>query len=123
MRFEERLVFRVLRFLELFFIFTVEIFGHVFDEVLVYDSFIDQLVSLNHVDRLFLSDYAVHYWLCELWFIYFVVSILTLTDQVNDDIFLKLLSVLDGCLENEIDVFQVFCVNVEDRGFNCFGKI
>jgi hypothetical protein len=48
---------------------------------------------------------------------------LPVANQINHYVFLELLSVLCGGLENASDVFHAIGINMEDRRINSFGNI
>ena len=50
----------------------------------------------------------------ETWLIRLVVSLLSITDNINDDICLELLSPISGELMDESDSFSIITVDVED---------
>ena len=60
------------------------------------DSFINKLLSVDITGNHHLVDDLVHEWLRERWIIKFVVTHLTVADQVNDHIFSESLAILSS---------------------------
>ena len=58
-------------------------------EIFFWDSFSDELCSVDVSNWLDLLDDRVHEWLCEHWLIELVMSELSVTNQVNHNIFLE----------------------------------
>ena len=60
----------------------------------------------------------IHHRLCYGRLVGFVVPATSVTDEVNDDIFLKLIAVVDSQLSDKNNRFGVITVNVEYRRLN-----
>ena len=60
------------------------------------------------------SDFIVHFWLGKLWLINFIVPVLSVTDQVNQDVSFPLLFVLDTKVHHFVNVFNVLRVAMND---------
>ena len=56
---------------------------------------------------MFLSDFVVHFWLSELWFVYLIVSILSVADQVNQNVSFPLLFVVNTKVHHSVNVFDI----------------
>lgn len=65
----------------------------------------------------------VHHGLSETWLIEFVVSVLSVSDDIDDNILLEFLSVLEGQFEDLVNKFWSISVNVEDWSLNGFSQI
>ena len=84
------------------------LFGHA--------ALLDQLILIDPGNRSHLLYLFVHEWLSELGLIQLVVAHFSVTNQVDDNIMVKLLSVLSSSLENVINIFHGVGVDVEDWG-------
>ena len=62
---------------------------------------------------MFLSDFVVHFWLSELWFVYLIVSILSVADQVNQNVSFPLLFVVNTKVHHSVNVFDILWVNMD----------
>jgi hypothetical protein len=56
---------------------------------------------------MFLSDFVVHFWLSELWFVDLIVSILSVADQVNQNVSFPLLFVVNTKVHHSVNVFDI----------------
>ena len=68
-------------------------------------------------------DELVHKWLREAWLIAFVVAATSVADHIDDDIFIKFLTVFKGKACNANTCLWIIAVDVEDRSFNQLGNI
>lgn len=80
-------------------------------------------MSINVADRLLLVDYVIHKRLGERRLVELVVTHLSVTDQVNENILIEFLSVLSSNFENFRHIFQSVCIDVEDWSPDCFGEV
>ena len=88
-------------------------------ESLLGDSFVDELLSIHVSHWVHVLDDGVHEWLGVGWLIKFVVTHLTVADEVDDNITAKLLSVLSSDAECVGNIVHLVSVNVENRGADC----
>ena len=65
-----------------------------------------------------LLDGCIHHRLCYGRLVSFVVPATSVTDEVNDDVFLELIAVVDRQLGDKNNRFRVIPVNVEYRRLN-----
>ena len=65
-----------------------------------------------------LLDGRIHHRLCYRRLVSFVVSATSVTDEVDDDILLELITVVDSQLSDKNNCFRVVPVNVEYRRLN-----
>ncbi|KAH3688256.1 hypothetical protein WICPIJ_000727 [Wickerhamomyces pijperi] len=86
-------------------------------------TFLDQLFGVDVNDRLLLGNLLVHQWLGEGRLIGFVVTVLSVTNNINDDVGVESGSPFSSQVEDEGDTFDIIGVDVEDWGFNGFGDI
>lgn len=59
-----------------------------------------------------LSDSMVHDGLSELWLINFVMSIFSVTDDINEKIFAKFGAILNSELDCTIEIFYAFTIDM-----------
>ena len=64
-----------------------------------------------------LSDLLVHFGLSELWFINLIVSILSVTDQVNQNVSFPLFLIVNTKVHHSVNVFNILWVHVNDWSF------
>ena len=102
---------------------SVDLFLHSCDLLWVGASLFEQEVLVDTGNWGHLGDLFVHEWLCETWLIELVVTHLSVTDQVDDDVMFIYLTILCGNLENIVDVFHAVGIDVEDWGVNGLGEI
>ena len=60
----------------------------------------------------------IHHRLCYGRLVGFVVAATSVTDEVNDNVFLELITVVDSQLSDKNNRFRVITVNVEYRRLN-----
>lgn len=82
----------------------------------------EEFSILSERGGLFL-DRLVHSRLCEARLVGLVVAIAAVADDVDDDVFLVLCTVICGELAYKVDGFDVVAVDVEDGGIDGFGDI
>ena len=78
-------------------------------------SFFEKLIDVHFQCSFLVLDDFVHPRLRETWLIRLVVSLLSIADDINDDIGLELLSPISSELMDESDSFSVITIDVEDR--------
>ena len=74
-------------------------------------------------NRLHFGDLLIHQGLCETWLIQFIVTELSVSNKVNNNIFFKLLSVLCCELEYKADILDALGIHMEDGCIDCLHKI
>ena len=89
-----------------FFVFFNILFGEC--------SFFEKLIDVHFQCSFLVLDDFVHPRLRETWLIRLVVSLLSIADDINDDIGLELLSPISSELMDESDSFSIIAVDVED---------
>jgi hypothetical protein len=57
----------------------------------------------------------VHERLGERWLIQLIMSHLSITNKINNDIVIKFLSIFSCCFECMMNGLHIICINVEDR--------
>jgi len=70
-----------------------------------------------------LGDLLVHEWLGETWLIELIVTHLSVTDEINDNVMLELLSVLSCGSENKVDVIKAVSIHMKDWSIDSFGQV
>lgn len=61
-----------------------------------------------------LPDLIVHARLRKLWFVYFIVAISPVANQVYQDVFFELHAVVQCKSHNSIDILYAFSIDVHD---------
>ena len=61
-----------------------------------------------------LSYLLVHFWLSKLWFINLIVSILSVTDQVNQNVSFPLFLIVNTKVHHSVNVFNILWVHVNN---------
>ena len=79
-------------------------------------TLLDQLILIDPGNRSHLLYLFVHEWLSELGLIQLVVAHFSVTNQVDDNIMVKFLSVLSSSLKNMVHILHGVGVDVEDWG-------
>jgi hypothetical protein len=57
------------------------------------------------------------------WLIKLIMTHLSVTNKINDNVLVEFLSVLSGSLEGESNIFHAISVDMENWGVNSFCKI
>src|SRR5579871_4356545 len=74
-----------------------------------------KFVNVDLQSRFLALDNLVHPWLSETRLIRFIVALLSITDDINDDIRLELLSPVCRELMNKRNGFRIITVDMENR--------
>jgi hypothetical protein len=77
-------------------------------------SLFEKLVNVHFQSSLLVFDHFIHPGLRETGLIRLVVSLLSITDNINDDICLELLSPISRELMDKSDSLRIFTIDVED---------
>jgi hypothetical protein len=94
-----------------------------FVESSFFDTFFQELLSIELSDWLHALDDGVHERLGEHWLVELVVPKLAESDEVDNHIILEFLSVLGCNPEDAHDVLHALAVDVEDGGIDCFSDV
>lgn len=86
-------------------------------------SFVNKLLFIKLANWSHFSNLFIHQGLCERWLIKFVVTIFSITDQINNDIMIELLAILSCGGKNVMHIFKTLSINMEDRSINRFSQI
>ena len=70
-----------------------------------------------------LGDCLVHEWLCVAGVVTFVVSVAAVANHVDNDVFMELLSVVEGKLGYAYACLWVVAIDVEDWRLHCFCNV
>src|ERR1700728_3801209 len=65
----------------------------------------------------------IHEWLSERGLVSLVVSLLAITDNVDNDVFPELGAPVGSHLTDEIDSFHIITIHMDDGSIDCFGNI
>ena len=76
---------------------------------------LDELLFINFARVVVLADQFIERRLSEFWFIRFVVAVFTVTDHIDEDIFLELRPEFAGKLHRIHHRLGVVAVNVDGR--------
>ena len=87
-------------------------------KICLWNSFSYKLVTIFVSAWLHLINYLVHERLCEGWLIKFIVTELSVSNQVNDNILLEFLTVLSGKFECSCNIIHTISVNMENWGID-----
>ena len=63
-------------------------------------------------------DDCVHEWLCEAWFVCFVVAASSVAHHVNDNVFTELLAILESQVSYAYTGFWIITIHMEDRSLH-----
>lgn len=83
----------------------------------------DHLLLINSSDRSHLGNLLVHERLSEAGLIELVVTHLTVTNEVDDDVMVELLAVLRSDLEAVVNVLHAVSVDMEDGSADSLGEV
>ena len=70
-----------------------------------------------------LSNLFIHHWLRKTWLIKLIVTIFTISNQVNNDVMVELLSVLCRHFKAMMNVFGRICIYMENWSVYAFSQI
>lgn len=94
-----------------------------FDMFLRKNSFLNKLVLIDESNGSVTVDLLVHERLGESRLIDFVMSVLSVSDDVDNNIIAKLLSILSSNLASLDNILNRVTVHVNDRGITSLTKI
>jgi len=105
--------------------FFERLFREVVDvlESFLINSFGNKLLAVLVAARNHIFDDLVHKGLCEHGLVEFVMSHLSVTNDVDNDVLAKFLAVLSGDLESLSYVLHAVGIHVENRGVDCLSNI
>lgn len=93
------------------------------EELSLGDALIEELLPVHVPDGLLVLNDVVHQWLCERGLVELVVTHLTVTNEIDEHIRVKLLPVLSRNLEHAGNVLEAVGVNVEDWRADRLGQV
>ena len=96
---------------------------HGIKTLLINNTLTKQLGFILSGYRLHFGNLLVHKWLSETWLIKLVVSKLSVTNQINNNIMIELLSVFSGSCEYMVHIVNALSVYVENWCIDGFGKV
>lgn len=78
--------------ISLFQFFDIAI-PHVFNLLLSYYTFLNKFLSIEMIDIFSFADNLIHHWLSKSWLILLIMSISSIPDYIDKNIFMEFLSV------------------------------
>ena len=90
---------------------------------MVYDATLEKLLLILPSNWCHLGDLLVHKWLGETWLILLVMAHFTVTDEINHDIMLELLTILSSSSEDKVNIVKAISVHMENWSVDGFSKI
>src|SRR5210317_1555229 len=87
------------------------------------NAFSDKTLGVEFTRCLLLLNLSVHHWLGARWLIGFVVTATAITNKVDYNVFLKLVTEIYRQLRHKTHSFWIVTVYVEDRSLNHFRDV
>lgn len=92
-------------------VIEVNLFGCIFQSCYF---FLFQFVSIDFVWSWMFFDFLIYQWLGCVWFIGFVVVVMVVVYQINEDIVFKGIVEIKCQMGDEGDCFWIVCIDVEN---------
>ena len=70
-----------------------------------------------------LTDSLIHHRLSKGGLILLIVTVSSVSDYINKNIFLELLSIINSKLDDLVDLLRIISVHMNDRSLDCFCHI
>jgi len=109
-------------FLEGFLGNGVDLVPDFLDLLLCDQAGVEEATGKETADRGVGIDFGIEGGLGEVWFIPFVVAVATITNDIEDDVFMKLLAEFEGKLNDRSGGQGIVSVHVKDGKAECFSR-
>ena len=92
------------------------VLGRIIDflERVIWNTFIQELLSVDISDRVHSLDNCIHQRLRKTWLVQFIVSHFTVANKIDNDVFVESLTILCSNFESIGDVVHRVSIYVED---------